>query len=147
MAITNGLCNSFKVDLLCARHNFLLSGGHTFKMALYLTTASVGPTTTAYTATGEVANGGGYATGGKDLTRIDPLLDGTTGITDFADLLWPASTITAGGALIYNDSATLPVADASVCALSFGGDKISSAGDFTVAFPAAVAATAIIRIV
>jgi hypothetical protein len=146
MAFTgNFVCSSFKTDLLCARHNFLLSGGHQFKIALYTNTASFNAATTAYTATNEVA-GTGYTATGNILTRVDPVLSGTTAFTDFADSTWTTSTITARGAMIYNDTATTPVADASVVILDFGADKSSSAGDFTIVFPTPDATNAIIRI-
>lgn len=148
MAFTgNFVCTSFKVDLLCARHNFLLSGGNTFKIALYTNSASFTAATTAYTATNEVSSSGtAYTTTGNTLTRVDPTFTSTTAFTDFADSLWASSTITARGAMIYNDSLTTPVADASVVILDFGSDKSSSSGDFTVVFPAADSTNAIIRI-
>ena len=150
MAITTAMCTSFKKELLEAVHNFLLSGGDTFKLALYAissggkssTTATLGATTTAFTTLGEVASSGSYATGGGSLTRIDPASSGTTGYTDFADISFTTATITARGALIYNSSDS----NKAVCALDFGGDKTSTAGTFAVAFPAAAASTAIIRI-
>ena len=146
MAFTgNFVCTSFKVDLLCARHNFLLSGGHTFKIALYTNTASFTAATTAYTATNEVT-GTGYTATGNTLTRVDPTSTGTTAFTDFADTVWSTSTITARGAIIYNDTATTPVADCSVVILDFLADKISSAGDFTIVFPTPDSTNAIIRI-
>lgn len=146
MAITTAMCTSFKVELFRATHNFLLSGGDTFKIALYVAAATLGAGTTAYTATNEVPNGGGYTTTGNTLTRIDPVADGTTAIVDFADTSWTTASFTARGALIYNDSETTPVADPSVSVHDFGGDQTVSSGTFTVVFPAAAAATAIIRI-
>jgi hypothetical protein len=146
MAFTgNFVTTSFKVDLLNARHNFAVAG-NSFKLALYTNSATLTAATTAYTATGEHAATGTYVAGGKALTNIAPSAIGTTAICDFTDLTWAASTITARGALIYNDTITTPVADASVVVLDFGSDKISSAGDFTVVFPAADATNAIIRI-
>ena len=149
MAFTgNFVCSSFKQDLLAARMNFSTSGGHAFKIALYTNVAALTAATTAYTATGEVAAGGGYTTTGLALTTPAsmPSLTGTTAWTDFNDALWASSTITARGALIYNDTATTPVADAAVVVLDFGTDKVSSAGDFTVVFPAGDSTNAIIRI-
>lgn len=145
MAITQAVATSFKVDLLCARHNFLLSGGNTFKIALYTSSATLSAATTAYSATNEVS-GTGYTATGNTLTRVDPTSSGTTAYTDFADSTWSTSTITARGAVIYNDSATTPVADCAVVILDFGSDKTSSAGDFTVVFPTADSSSAIIRI-
>ena len=63
-------------------------------------------------------------------------------LTDFADLTFSSSSITARGALIYNSSAS----DKAVLVLDFGSDKASSSGDFTISFPTADASSAIIRI-
>ncbi len=142
MAITSAMCSSFKKELLEGKHNFLNSGGDTFKLALYTSSASLGASTTAYTTSNEVS-GTGYSAKGNTLTRIDPSLDGTTAITDFADTTFSSSTITARGALIFNEDTS---GDTSVLVLDFGGDKASSSGDFTVSFPAANASNAIIRI-
>ena len=142
MAISQAMCSSFKKELLEAKHNFLNSGGSTFKLALYTSDASLGASTTAYTTSNEVS-GTGYSAKGNTLTRIDPSLDGTTAITDFSDTTFSSSTITARGALIFNEDTT---GDTSVLVLDFGGDKASSSGDFTVSFPAADASNAIIRI-
>jgi hypothetical protein len=72
MAFTgNFMCTSFKKELMEAKHNFLLSGGNTFKLAMYDNNASFTAATTAYTATNEVS-GTGYSAGGGTLTRIDP---------------------------------------------------------------------------
>ena len=150
MAITTAMCTSFKGELLSATHDFDASGGNSFKLALYAiggggkssTTATLGAATTAYTTTGEVANSGSYSAGGGTLTNVNPATSGTTGYTDFADLSFTTATITARGALIYNDTNS----DKAVCALDFGGNKTSTAGTFIIAFPAAAASTAIIRI-
>ena len=142
MAITQAMCSSFKQELLEAKHNFLNSGGNTFKIALYTSSASLGAATTAYTTSNEVS-GTNYTAKGNTLTRVNPSLDGTTAITDFADTTWSSSTITARGALIFNEDTS---GDTSVLVLNFGSDKSSSSGDFTIAFPAADASNAIIRI-
>ena len=142
MAITTAMCTTFKKELLEAVHNFKNSGGSTFNLALYTSSASLGASTTAYTTSNE-ASGTGYTAKGAALTRIDPSNDGTTAITDFSDLTFSSSSITANGALIFNESAS---GDPAVCALAFGGDKTSSSGDFTIQFPAADASSAIIRI-
>ena len=142
MAITTAMCTTVKKELLEAVHNFKNTGGSTFNLALYTSSASLGAGTTAYTTSNEVS-GTGYTAKGASLTRVDPSNDGTTAITDFSDLTFSSSTITARGALIFNDSAS---GDPAVCALDFGSDKSSSSGDFTIQFPAAAAATAISRI-
>ena len=142
MAITTAMCTTFKKEILEAVHNFKNSGGSTFNLALYTSSASLGASTTAYTTSNETS-GTGYTAKGAALTRIDPSNDGTTEITDVSDLTFSSSTITARGALIFNDSAS---GDPAVCALDFGSDKTSNSGDFTIQFPAADASNAIIRI-
>ena len=142
MAITQAMCTSFKKELMEAKHNFLNSGGNTFKIALYTSSATLSAATTAYSATNEVS-GTNYTAAGNTLTRVDPATSGTTAYTDFADTTWSSSTITANGAVIYNDTAS---GDPSVIVLAFGADKSSSAGDFTITFPTADASDAIIRI-
>tara|TARA_R110000796_G_scaffold63892_1_gene147764 strand:- start:1471 stop:1902 length:432 start_codon:yes stop_codon:yes gene_type:complete len=142
MSITTAMCTSFKKELLEAVHNFKNSGGSTFNLALYTSSATLNASTTAYSDTNEVS-GTNYTAKGAALTRVDPTTSSTTALTDFADLTFSNATITANGALIFNDSAS---GDPSVCALAFGGDKTSTAGDFTIQFPTADASNAIIRI-
>lgn len=139
----NFMCTSFKTELMQAVHNFTASTGDTFKLALYDNSASFTAATTAYTATNEVANSGTYAAGGGTLTNVTPTSSGTTAFTDFADLSFTSATITAYGALIYNDTAA---GDPSVVVLDFGGAKTSTVGTFTIIFPTADATNAIIRI-
>ena len=148
MAFTgNFMCTSFKKELLEGGHNFLLSGGDTFKIALYDNSASFTAATTDYTATNEVSNSGTYAAGGGTLTRIDPTSSGTTAFTDFADITFTSATITARGALIYNTTEGAGTGTTNtVVVLDFGSDKTSTAGDFQIAFPTADATNAIIRI-
>ena len=142
MSITTAMCTSFKKELMEAKHNFLNSGGNTFNLALYTSSATLNASTTAYSTSNEVS-GTNYTAKGASLTRVDPTTSGTTAFTDFADLTFSNATVTARGALIFNDSAS---GDPAVCALDFGGDKTSTAGDFTIQFPAADASNAIIRI-
>jgi hypothetical protein len=144
MAFTgNFMCTSFKVELMQAVHNFTASTGNTFKLALYDNSASFTAATTAYTSSNEVANSGTYAAGGGTLTNVTPTSTGTTAFTDFNDLSFTSATITAFGALIYNDTAA---GDPTVCVLDFGGAKTSTAGTFTIVFPTADSSNAIIRI-
>jgi hypothetical protein len=143
MAFTgNFMCTSFKKELLEGVHNFT-TGGNTFKLALYDNSASFTAATTAYTTTNEVGDSGSYTAGGGDLTNVAPTTSSTTAFTDFADLSFTTATITARGALIYNDTAT---GDPSVVVLDFGSDKTSTSGTFTIVFPTADASNAIIRI-
>jgi len=146
MAITQAMCTSVKQELLQAQHDFTASTGHSFKLALYTSSATLGASTTDYSATNEVS-GTGYSAGGGALTNVTPTTSGTTAFTDFDDLTFSTATITANGALIYNTttgggSGTTD----SVVVLAFGGDKTSTAGDFTIQFPTADASNAIIRI-
>jgi PKD repeat protein len=138
----NFMCTSFKKELLEAVHNFKNSGGSTFKLALYNNSASFTAATTAYTTLNEIS-GTGYTAGGGTLTRVDPSDSGTTALTSFSNLTFSTATITARGALVYNDSAA---GDPSVIVLDFGSDKTSTAGDFTIVFPTVNASDAIIRI-
>ena len=143
MAFTgNFMCTSFKVEILKAVHNFTNSTGNTFRCAMYTNSATFTAATTAYTATNEVT-GTAYVAKGNALVNVTPTSTSTTAFTDFSDTTWSSSTITARGAMIYNDSAT---GDPSVVILDFGSDKSSSSGDFTIVFPTADSTSAIIRI-
>jgi len=144
MAFTgNFMCTSFKQELLTGTHDFTASTGDTFKLALYDNNASFDASTTAYTASNEVGDSGTYSAGGGTLTNVTPTTSGTTALTDFDDLSFTSATITARGALIYNDTAA---GDPSVVVLDFGSDKTSTSGTFTIIFPTADASNAIIRI-
>jgi len=156
MAITQAMTTAFKGSILTAVHDFRSTGGDTFKIALYTSTATIDANTTAYAATNEVT-GTNYVAGGNTLTSPNVAVTNTsvsagTGFVDFADTTWTTATITARGALIYNNTpsannyANVLVANAAVCVLDFGADKTSTAGDFTIVFPAADATNAIIRI-
>jgi len=141
MPITQSMCTSFKQEILVGTHNFTLTTGDVFKIALYTSAATLSAATTAYSATNEVA-GTGYTAGGLALTNVTPTTSGTTAYVDFADATWSTATITARGALIYNSSKS----NKAVAVLDFGADKTSTAGDFTVQFPAFDATNAIVRI-
>ena len=142
MAITQAMCTSFKTQLLTGTHDFTNSTGDSFKLAMYTSSATLGASTTAYTTSNEVAASGSYSAGGGTLTNVTPTSSGTTAFTDFDDISFTNATITARGALIYNDDES----DAAVAVLDFGGDKTSTAGTFTIQFPTADASNAIIRI-
>jgi len=140
MAITQALCTSFKEELLEGIHDFT-TGGDTFKLALYTSSASLDASTTTYSTTNEVS-GTGYTAGGNTLSNVNPTTSGTTAFIDFADTTFADATITAAGALIYNSTDS----NRAVAVLDFGGDKTSTNGDFTIQFPTADASNAIIRI-
>ena len=142
MAITQAMATSFKKELMEGKHNFLASGGNSFKLALYTSSATMGAATTAFTTTNQ-ASGTNYTSGGAALTNINPTTSGTTAFTDFADLTFGTATITARGCMIYNDTAS---GDPTVAVFDFGGDKTSTAGSFTITFPTADSSNAIIRI-
>lgn len=142
----NYMCTSFKQQLLQAKHDFTASTGDTFKLALYTNSATFDASTTDYTASNETS-GTGYTAGGGTLTNVTPTTSGTTAFTDFADLTFSSSSITARGALIYNTTTGSGTGTTdSIIVLDFGADKTSSAGDFTIVFPTADASNAIIRI-
>jgi hypothetical protein len=140
MAITQGMATSFKVQLLNGQQNF---SANTFKLALYTSSASLDENTTAYSATNEVASAGNYSAGGNTLSvSVTPTNTGNVAFISFSNTSWANATITAAGALIYNNS----LSNAAVCVLSFGGDKTSTNGTFAVNFPTADASNAIIRL-
>ena len=149
MAIVQAMCTTFKKELLTATHNFA-TGGNAFNLALYAiggggkssTTATLGAASTVFVTTGEVASSGSYTTGGSALTKVAPSNAGTTGITDFGNISFTTASITARGALIYNDTN----GNKAVAVLDFGGNKTSTSGTFTIQFPTADASNAIIRI-
>jgi hypothetical protein len=150
VAITQAMATSFKVEILDGIHNFgtgvirASTAADVFKLALYTSSATLSATTTAYTTTDEVSSSGtNYTAGGLTLTISQvPTSSSTTAYIDFDDLTFPSATITANGALIYNSTQ----GNKAVAVLAFGGDKTSTAGNFTIQFPAAAASTAILRI-
>jgi hypothetical protein len=143
MAISQAMVTSFKVGILDGTFDFSSGTGQVFKIALFTNAATLGATTTAYAVTNEVS-GTNYVAGGNTLTISQvPTSTGTTAFLDFADTTWANATITARGALIYlANGGTNP----AVAVLDFGSDKTSTAGDFTIVFPAADSSNAIIRI-
>ena len=145
MAITSAVCNSFKVEVLQAEHNFTASSGNTFNLALYTSSATLNKSTTAYSSSNEITNtsGSAYSAKGKALTSVTPALSTDTACCDFADVSWTSASFTANGCLIFNDSHS---SDAAVCAIAFGSDKTVTSGTFTIQFPTADADNAIIRI-
>ena len=149
----NALCNSFKQELLEGVHSFTTSG-NTFKFAMYTNSqagselggdsSTMDATVTAYSgsASNEVSSSG-YSAGGGALTNVAPSLKSTsTATTQFSPLTFSGVTLTARGALIYNDTNS----DKAVCVLDFGSDKSASSGAFTINFPTNDASNALIRI-
>ena len=140
MAIRSAICRSFKQEILVEGHN-LTNGADSIKLALYTSSATLGAGTTAFVTTGQ-ASGTNYTSGGSALTNVTPSTSGTTAIVDFADLTFSTATITARGCLLYNTTNS----NKAICAIDFGSDKTSTAGDFTVVFPSPTATGAIIRL-
>jgi hypothetical protein len=136
MAITTAICNSYKQEILEGVH----ASTDTYKIALYTSSATLGASTTAYSATNEVS-GTGYDAGGKTLTGYVSGLSSSTAYITFDDPSWTSSTITARGCLIYNSSKS----NKAVACFDFGSDVISVSGTFTIDLPAA-GASALIRI-
>lgn len=141
MAITSAFCTSAKAELLSGVHD-LAASGNSFKMALYTSSATLGATTTAYTATNEVS-GTGYTATGQALSGQAVATSGTTAYCDFTDVTWSSASFTARGCMIYNDTAA---GDPAVSIHDFGSDKTASGGDFQVVFPTADSTNAIIRL-
>jgi hypothetical protein len=142
MAISQAMATSFKVEILGGDFDFSSGTSQSFKIALYTNSATLGATTTAYSATNEVS-GTGYSAGGETLSITQvPTSTGTTAFLDFGNATWSTSTITARGALMYKVGSGNP----AIAVLDFGSDKTSTAGDFTIVFPASDSSNAIIRI-
>jgi len=138
MAIQQTLTTSFKQQMLQAGQNLATD---TLKIALYTAPASLGPDTTIYSTSNEVV-GTGYTAGGEVLTGvvITANANGTVYVT-FDNAVWPASSFTARGALLYNSTQ----ANASVAVLDFGADKTCVNQTFTVTMPANTVTTALLR--
>ena len=149
MAITSAICSSFKQELLQGKHDFQSSGGHTFKIALFTSSASLGASTTDYSTSNEITNTSGtaYTAGGASLTNSGVSLSSTTAFTDFSDVSYSSATFTANGALIYNTTTgTSTGTTDAVAVIAFGADKTVTSGTFTIQFPTADATNAIIRL-
>jgi hypothetical protein len=158
MAIEQTMCTSFKAEVLLGVHDFRAATGDTFKIALYTSSASIGPSTTAYSSTDEVT-GTGYSAGGVTLTKLgvddSSFESGASlgvGYTSFADVVITNTNVIAAGALIYNTTPSAngidgtPLTNPAVCVLDFGGDKTANGGTLTITFPVNAGDTAIIRI-
>ena len=142
--ITTAMCNSFKQELLGGVHDL---DTHTLKLALIKPspTGSYGAATTNYsdiTGNSDEATGTNYSAGGQELDSATITLSGTTAFVDFADEVFSNLTISAGGAIIYNTSAS----NKAIAIFAFSSTVSSTAGDFTVIFPTADASNAVIRI-
>lgn len=157
MANTQAICDSFRVDLLNGTHAFGAQGANgtrtvttkdVFKAALYLASATVNRSTTAYSATGEVS-GTGYTAGGVTVTNANaPANSGGTGIIAFwtpsAAFSWTTVTLSTAfdAVLLYNSSNT---AQAAVAVFTFGSQTVT-AGNFTINMPTNDLTNGLIRI-
>ena len=144
MSITTAMTTSFKQELLQGLHDL---DGHTLKLALIKSgeSGTYGAASTNYsdiTGNSDEASGTNYSSGGNTLASAAISASGTTALLDFADTTWSNATISAAGAVIYNSSQS----NKAIAVISFGGTVASTAGDFTVSFPAADASNAIVRI-
>ena len=136
--ITAGLTDSFKQQLLLGVHDFSTD---TFKIALYTSSATLGPTTTIYAAANEVS-GTGYTATGLLLTNITVTLSQGIAYINFTNPAWPGSSFATRGALIYN----VTKSGKSVAVLNFGIDQTMVGQEFTIQLPANNPETALIRI-
>jgi len=134
------ICNSFKVEVFRAIHDFTTGTGDTFKIALYTAASAIGASTTAYSTTNE-AVGTGYTAGGAALASVTPTLSGITAIVDFADVTISAVTLTYRKALIYNSTK----ANRAVAVFDFGSDRVISGGNLVIQMPTPDASSAILR--
>ena len=138
MTISQGQTTIFKKNCLSGLENFAVGTSYVYKIALYTANADLSYETTAYTTVGEIT-GTGYTAGGKTLTVIPPATEDLTAYISFANVTWSPASFTTRGALIYNSTT-----GAAVAVLNFGADKTPTS-TFTITFPTANAANAIIR--
>jgi hypothetical protein len=149
MANTQAMCTSFMQELMTATHNFTTGTGDAFKAALYLASATVDASTTAYSVTGEVS-GAGYTAGGVAVTNGTSPLSTNTSATAGVAYWTPSASITYTGVtlttafdavLIYNSSKS----DKAVSVHTFGSQTVT-AGTFTLTMPANTTSTALLRL-
>jgi hypothetical protein len=132
------MCTSFLGELMTATHNFTTGTGNSFKAALYLASATVNASTTAYSATGEIT-GTNYTAGGTAVTNgTSPLstnASATAGVaywTPTASLSWANLTQSTAfdAVLLYNNTSS----NKAVSVHTFGSQTIT-AGTFTLTMP------------
>jgi hypothetical protein len=149
MANTQAMCTSFMQELMTATHNFTTSTGNTFKAALYLASATVNASTTAYSSTGEVS-GTNYTAGGVTVTNgtspSSTNTSSTAGVaywTPTASITYTNVTLTTAfdAVLIYNSSAS----NKAVSVHTFGSQTVT-AGTFTLTMPSNTTSTALLRL-
>jgi hypothetical protein len=118
--------------------------GKTLKAALYLASATTGPTNTVYTSTGELAASGNYTAGGASVTNANTAgLTSTTAFwTPSASISWTALTSSGSfdAAMIYSTTDT----NRNIGVYTFGATSIS-AGNFSLTMPTNDATTGLVR--
>ena len=142
MAITTGVNNQFKSEVMLAEHNLQ---SNTLKVILVSSSQNVsagGPNTYA-SVTSQLANGNGYTTGGETLATVSVSTVDSSGVVDFADVSWSSATFSANGCIIYNDSHS---SKSIIAVYAFGGEKSATNGEFKLVVPAATSASAVIRL-
>jgi len=137
--ITAGLTTSFKREVLLGIHDL---DTDVLKIALYTSSADLGPDTTVYSTTDEVS-GTGYTAGGEVILNVVVQQGNGTGYATFDDPSWPGANFTTRGALIYNYTKS----NKSIGVLNFGTDQTMANQGFTIQFPADNPETALIRII
>ena len=150
MANTQAMCTSFKSEILTGTHNFGVAptrgstAADSFKAALYLASATVNATTTAYSASNEVS-GTGYTAGGVAVTNATvPTTSGTTAYwTPSASFTYTTVTLTTAfdAVLIYNSTQS----NKAVSVHTFGSQTVT-AGTFSLTMPSNAAGTALLNI-
>tara|TARA_R100000963_G_scaffold32663_1_gene24514 strand:+ start:421 stop:852 length:432 start_codon:yes stop_codon:yes gene_type:complete len=142
MAITTGVNNQFKSEVMLAEHNLQ---SNTLKVILVSSSQNVsagGPNTYA-SVTSQLANGNGYTTGGETLATVSVSTVDSSGVVDFADVSWSSATFSANGCVVYNDSHS---SKSIIAVYDFGGEKSATNGEFKLVVPAATSASAVIRL-
>lgn len=137
--ITAGLTTSFKREVLLGIHDL---DTDVLKIALYTSSADLGPDTTVYSVTNEVS-GTGYTAGGEVLLNVIVQQGNGTGYATFDDPSWPGANFTTRGALIYNYTK----GNKSIGVFNFGTDQSMTNQGFTIQLPADNPETAVIRII
>lgn len=135
------VCDSFRVELLQAVHNFNAGTGDTFKLALYEEGAPVGSGTTVYSATGESV-GAGYTAGGLVLSNISPVSIGGVGVASFADANFGVVTLTYRYALLYNSTKN----NRAVAVFDFGSQRSVVGSTLILQMPPLNPTNAIVRV-
>ena len=147
MAITSGVNNKFKRDVMLEEHDI---NSDVLRLALVSSSSSAsnggpdtyGSVTAEISGTSDGTGESKYTTGGVTLTDVTVTQVSSSGVVDFADVSWTSATWTARGAVIYNETNS----DKVVAVYDFGGDKTATNGTFQLVIPSATSAAAVIRL-